>query len=471
MPDVRDKLGGALGATYTIEQELGGGGMSRVFLARDSVLGRTVAVKVLSPELAATVSVDRFRREIMLSANLQHPHIVPVLGSGELDGLPYFTMPYVEGESLRARIRRGPMQVANAVSILRDVARALSFAHERGIVHRDIKPDNVLIAGGSAMVADFGVAKAVSESARDRMRNGSDSLTGIGTSLGTPQYMAPEQAAGDPETDHRADIYALGVMAYEMLAGAPPFGGRSPQQVLAAHITERPAALSTLRPGLPSALETLVMRCLEKDPSLRPQTAADVVEALDDPAVVSGAFSSSASGTHAPVAVRPARRGLTTALAALALAGAAVIGAMIDREPAESALTPQAVHPGSVAVLPLVGLDSADAALANTMTEEITSALGRLEGVQVASRTAAASALRVAVGPQDIAGRLRVATVVEGTVQREGNRVRVTARLVNAGDGFMLWADVYEADARNVFAMQDSIARAIGRALGERLGV
>src|SRR4051812_31683234 len=192
--------------------------MSTVFVARDNALGRTVVVKVLPYELAATVSVDRFKREIMLAAALQHPHIVPVLSSGETDGLPFFIMPFVEGESLRLRLGRGPLSIREAVSILKDVARALVYAHGRGIIHRDIKPDNILLSSGSATVTDFGVAKALSAS-RDPARPASRqaTITGIGTSIGTPAYMAPEQAAGDPSTDHRADLYALGIVGYEMM--------------------------------------------------------------------------------------------------------------------------------------------------------------------------------------------------------------------------------------------------------------
>jgi serine/threonine-protein kinase len=245
MPELREQLQDVLGAAYRVQRELGGGGMSRVFVARDTALERDVVVKVLSPELAATVSVDRFRREILLAATLQHPHIIGVLGAGELDGLPYFTMPYVDGESVRARLQReGRLTVGETVSILRDVARALAFAHERGIVHRDIKPDNILLSGGAAAVSDFGVAKAL-ESARPsafgpRPSAGSHTITLVGTSLGTPEYMAPEQAAADPSIDGRADVYSLGITAYEMLTGTSPFRGRSPQQLLAAQLTEAP---------------------------------------------------------------------------------------------------------------------------------------------------------------------------------------------------------------------------------------
>src|SRR5690348_7896480 len=255
--------------------------MSTVFVARDNTLGRLVVVKVLPYELAATVSVDRFKREIMLSAALQHPHIVPVLSSGETspndgDGstrLPFFMMPFVEGESVRIRLARGPLSVRETVSILKDVARALAYAHGRGVIHRDIKPDNILLTGGAAMVTDFGVAKAISAS-RERATLGgrqsnsggwsSGTITSVGTSLGTPMYMAPEQAAADPNTDHRADLYALGVVGYEMLVGAPPFYGRTPQALLAAQLTEAPKPIASRRYDVPPALDNLLMRMMEK---------------------------------------------------------------------------------------------------------------------------------------------------------------------------------------------------------------
>ena len=251
--ELRDQLQSVLGTAYHLERELTGGGMSRVFLADDVALDRKVVVKVLAPELAGGVNVDRFKREISTAARLQHPHIVPLLTAGQVDGLPYFTMPFVEGESLRRQIARGELPVNQAIAILRDVAKALDYAHSKGVVHRDIKPDNVLISGASAAVTDFGVAKALASAT-----HGGTTLTAIGVALGTPAYMAPEQAAGDPNVDHRADIYAFGATAYEMLAGRTPFAGRSAQQQLAAHATERPDAIERLRPAVPQPLADLV---------------------------------------------------------------------------------------------------------------------------------------------------------------------------------------------------------------------
>ena len=289
MTDLRDHLQAALGSAYTIERELGGGGMSRVFVARDTALRRDVVIKVLPPELIAGVNVERFRREILVAAGLQHPHIVPVLASGEMDGVPWFTMPFVQGESLRQRVTRGPLPIGEAVSTLREVAKALAYAHDSGVVHRDIKPDNVLLTGGTAVVTDFGIAKALSAS-----RTAGDvgttrgSLTQVGTSLGTPTYMAPEQAAADPATDARADLYSFGCVAYELLTGRPPFVAPSPQKLLAAHMGEHPQDVSSLRRDTPPLLAELVMRCLEKEPSQRPTSAADVVRALESLSTTSG---------------------------------------------------------------------------------------------------------------------------------------------------------------------------------------
>ena len=281
--DLRDELEASLGELYSIEQELGGGGMSRVFLAKETSLGRRVVVKVLPKELTGGVNVDRFRREIVLAAQLQHPHIVTLLSTGQVAGVPYYTMPYEEGRSLRAHLRdNGALPIAEVVGLLGDVAKALSFAHERGVIHRDIKPDNILVCGGAAVVSDFGIAKAVSE-AKDQPppRETGESLTQIGMSVGTPTYMAPEQAAADPDVDHRADIYSFGITAYEMLTGRPPFFDSSPRKLLAAHLTEAPEPVVTRRPDTPPALAAMVMSCLEKEPADRPQSAKALLHVLE----------------------------------------------------------------------------------------------------------------------------------------------------------------------------------------------
>jgi tetratricopeptide (TPR) repeat protein len=254
-----------------------------VFVAEEVALRRQVVVKVLPPEVAAGVNADRFKREIQLAARLQHPHIVPVLSSGEMDGVPYYTMPFVEGESVRVRLARsGALSIGEVVGILRDVAKALGYAHERGIVHRDIKPDNVLLSGGSATVTDFGIAKAIAASRTDGGTVGQPTLTSIGSSIGTPAYMAPEQAAADPSTNHRADIYAFGCMAYELLAARPPFVEKTPQKLLAAHMSDTPEPITKLRPDTPDTLADLVMRCLSKDADARPQSAHELLLTLDN---------------------------------------------------------------------------------------------------------------------------------------------------------------------------------------------
>ena len=285
--DLREKLQELLDADYAIERELGGGGMSRVFVATEKKLGRKVVIKVLSTELAATLSTGRFEREIQLAASLQQANIVPVLTAGQVDGTPYYTMPFIEGESLRGRLIRGPFSEHEAVSILRDVARALVYAHERGIVHRDIKPDNVLLSGEAAVVTDFGIAKAISAARTQVGASQTIAMTQVGTAIGTPTYMAPEQAAGDPATDHRADIYAFGCLAFELLSGQPPFFGLAPHKLMAAHMVEVAPLLSTRRAGVAPTLDALIATCLAKLPEDRPATARDLLRLLES--VASGA--------------------------------------------------------------------------------------------------------------------------------------------------------------------------------------
>ncbi len=338
-----DDLQHALGDTYRLDRELGGGGMSRVFLAEDVALSRKVVLKVLPSELAAVVNVERFNRETLLLARLQHPHIVPVLTVGSLHGLPWFSMPYIEGESLRARIDRvRELPIADVVSVVRDVAKALAYAQQRGVVHRDIKPDNILLTGDSATVADFGIAKAINAARNNTTGDApAEALTQMGMAIGTPAYMSPEQVAGSDAIDHRSDIYALGCVAYEMLCGKAPFADRPFQLQLAAHLTEDPQPIATRRPDVPAPLAALVMQCLAKDPTARPQDARDVVLALDQSGMRSGEVAGATSGA-------------STAWRALATWGAATVVVGLFAQVATASIgLPTWVLPAAMVVMAL----------------------------------------------------------------------------------------------------------------------
>jgi len=464
MPSISDRLLSALGGSYTIERELTGGGMALVFVGEDHDLGRKVVIKILPPELAASVSAERFRREILTVARLQHPHIVPILKAGEVDGLPYFVMPYVDGESIDIRLRRTPtFTVRETLGIMKDVARALAFAHAQGVVHRDIKPGNVLLAAGSATVTDFGVAKALSSARRSGEKGAG--LTNTGMSLGTILYMAPEQAAGDPDIDGRADIYSLGVTAYEMLAGTAPFAALGPRAMLTARLTLPPPPLSTIRKDVPRGLERVIARCLAIDPANRPQTAAELVEALEDPETLSGSFASGAT--------RIARRGsrvTRVVVGALALVGAIVVSAGIYERVhtgnssvlAEStANAGKTVDLGVIAVLPFVnlGADSSNAYLATGVTNAVAGKLMKTPGLRVLAPGRPRSVKRRSdtTSTANVAARL----VLEGTVERVGDRLRVTARLSSTDDDVMQWADVFDRDVKDIFTVEDEIAGAI----------
>jgi serine/threonine-protein kinase len=279
------ELRAALAGRYSIERQLGSGGMANVYLARDLRHERRVALKVLKSALGVVLSGERFLREIRVTAGLTHPHILPLHDSGEAGGLLYYVMPFVDGETLRERLTRGPMSTESALRLMRDVASALSYAHRHGVVHRDIKPANILLADNHAVVADFGIARAVrrarKQGAIEHEHHPTSTLTKAGTSLGTPAYMAPEQALGDAGLDHRADIYSLGVVAYEAVTGAHPFGSRGEHAIVAAHVTEAPPPLSERRPELPPELAALIMQCLEKEPAARPQSADELIASLD----------------------------------------------------------------------------------------------------------------------------------------------------------------------------------------------
>ncbi len=467
MPSISERLLAALGGSYTIERELTGGGMALVFMGEDHDLERKVVIKVLPPELAATVSAERFRREILTVARLQHPHIVPILKAGEVDGLPYFVMPYVDGESLDIRLRRtGPLSVRETMAIMKDVARALAFAHERGVVHRDIKPGNILLASGSATVTDFGVAKALSSARRSGEKNKTNGLTNTGMSLGTILYMAPEQAAGDPDIDGRADIYALGIAGYEMLAGSAPFADLGPREMLTARLTLPPRPLSNYRKDVPAGLERLIAKCLAIDPKDRPQTASELVEMLEDPETISGSFATAKIAHHG-------RRAKRMVISALALVGAIVVSAGIYTrlhpsgtsavaEPMRAhATTAAPAKLGVIAVLPFVSLggDSANAYLATGVTNAVAGKLTQAGGFRVLAPGLPRSVKRRT--DSSVTASLDAHLVLEGTVERIGNRLRVTARLSSTADDVMQWADVYDRDVKDIFAVEDDIAGAI----------
>ena len=470
--DLRGQLQRTLGDNYTIERELGGGGMSRVFVAEEVSLGRQVVVKVLPPDLAATVNVERFRREIQLAAKLQHPLIVPVLAAGISEGLPYYTMPFIEGESLRARLARsGELPIQEAARILRDVLSALSYAHEHGVVHRDIKPDNVLLTGNHAVVADFGVAKALSAST-----NPGSSLTSLGVALGTPAYMSPEQAAADPATDHRADLYAVGAMAYEMLTGHQVFSARSPQAMLAAHAVEKPEPIDKRRPSVPTALSSLVMRSLEKHAADRPQSAGEMLAELEAAVTPSGATTPHIGAVKPRSTDKSDRRGLFTAvgLALVLLTLASSSWYWYDHKTPVVAAAAADTTP-SLAVLPFENLGkSDDAYFADGMAEEISSRLGKLSGLRVIGRQSAKSYANTNKLPTQIGKELGVAYLLTGTVRWDRSRVghnlvKISPALLRASDGAQMWAEPYQNEATGVFEIQGKVAEQVAQALKLRL--
>ncbi|HLB36602.1 MAG TPA: serine/threonine-protein kinase [Gemmatimonadales bacterium] len=385
MPDPIEALRTALAGRYTVERELGAGGMATVYLAEDVRHRRKVAVKVLRPDLTQSVGPERFLREIEIAARLQHPHILPLYDSGEAGGFLFYVMPYVEGESLRHRLtRQGELPVADAVRILRDVADALAKAHAQGVVHRDIKPDNVLLADRHAMVADFGVAKAVSEA------TGRHGVTTAGVALGTPAYMAPEQAVADPNLDHRVDIYAFGVLAYEILTGEPPFSGSNAQQILSAHVTEAPAPVTVRRDTVPQPLAELIMRCLQKKPADRWQSAEELVTRLEGIATPSGGVTPT-TGVPPVSPARAARRlAIEPRVAGMGAAALAVVAAIVVWAPWTGGGPP--ADPNLVAVLPfrVVGGEGSMADLREGMVDMIATYLTGEGGTARAADPAAA---------------------------------------------------------------------------------
>jgi serine/threonine-protein kinase len=428
MLNLLDRLERALSDRYAIQRELGAGGMATVYLARDLKHDRDVALKVLRPDVAASVGSGRFLHEIRIAARLQHPNILPVHDSGEAAGFLYYVMPYIDGPTLRKRLLEegGELPIPDVVRILRDVADAVAAAHAQGVVHRDLKPENVMLSGRHALVADFGVAKAVSGAKGERR------LTTAGVTLGTPAYMAPEQASGDAQTDHRADIYALGVLAYEMLTGDPPFVRSSPRALLAAQVTEAPVPVTERRETVPPALAALVMRCLAKKPADRPQRTEELLPALEGLAWTPG------TGL-APAEARPVdltRLGTPT-----------------------------------VAVLPFANLSASpeDEYFSDGMTEDVIARLSLVRTLRVISRTSVMRYRKPAASMKSIAAELGASHVVEGSVRRAGNRVRIVAQLIEAEADTHLWASTFDRDITDVFAIQSDVAESISGALCREL--
>jgi serine/threonine-protein kinase len=426
--DLREQLQSTLGHAYRLDRELSGGAMSRVFFARDAALGRDVVIKVVSPELAGSLSTERFRREIELSARLQHPNIVPLLTAGDADGLSFYTMPLVAGESLRARLARdGALPIRQALSLLRDVARALAYAHRHGVVHRDVKPDNILITSDYAVVTDFGIAKAIAAAARDA-RDDTAALTALGVSLGTPAYMAPEQIAADPDVDARADIYAFGALAYETLTGALPFGGRNAQAILAAHMTAAAQPIAARRDGIPPPIAALVMRCLEKQPDARPQSTDEIIAALTAVLESDGA----SRGTRR---TRTRWIAASTVVAVIAIAGVLTIRA-------RRADSSKSLNRRLIAVVPfrVTATDSSVRSLREGMLDLITA---KLTGATrtVDSRTllgawrrrgGTANADLSEAKAVDLAKELGAGRVLQGEIVQTGDTLTVTGSLIDA---------------------------------------
>lgn len=463
----REGVQQALGAQFVVGRELGGGGMSRVFLARDVQLGREVVVKVMSPELAQELSVERFGREIALAAALQHANIVPVLSAGvTAEGVPYYLMPFVEGASLRDLVAGGkPLPIADVLLVLNDVARALAYAHGRGVVHRDIKPDNVMLSGGAALVTDFGIAKAMSSA---RATSPENTLTRMGTSIGTPSYMAPEQGAGDPDTDHRADLYAFGAMAYELLTGATPFGDRPAHALLIAHLAEAPVPVAERRRDTPEPLAQLVMQCLKKDPAERPQTANALLESLAD---ASSALRMAATGqyianTAAPTTTTRPRSRAGVFVAGLAVMAAAAGGWYMWRSGA-SAKGPDAT---SLAVMPFTVRDASLEVWREGLVDILSRSLdgaGALHTVAPSASIANAPARADAVTATAHAKTLGAGLALFGDLNAIGSdSVRVRAAIVDVETGKVRHdIDVSGAVSR-MDALADTVALRVIRALG-----
>jgi serine/threonine-protein kinase len=476
---VPDGLRDALADRYAVERELGRGGMATVYLAQDLRHDRPVALKVLLPELAATLGPERFQREIHFAARLQHPHILTVLDSGEAAGQLWFTMPFVEGESLRDRLRRErQLPVDDALRIAIEAARALDYAHKHGVVHRDIKPENIMLTSdGSTLVADFGIARGL---------GGDDGLTQTGFSVGTPAYMSPEQAAGDKALDARTDIYSLASVLYEMLAGEPPFTGPTAQAVVAKRLTEPPPSMRATRPSVPPAVDEAIRKALAPVAADRFATAAQFAQAFHVP--VTGAASATVAivapapavpppqAPAVPPSPRPSRRPVP--LAAVALTAGLLIGGGLLfawRHSVAGAGTPAGTR--VVAVLPFDNLgDSSDAYFADGVSDEVRTRLGKIAGLEVIARGSSLEYRRTTKRPTEIAHDLGADYLLTGTVRWEKSggtsRVRVTPELVDARPGQAArsrWGEQFDASLTDVFQVQGDIATKVADALGVAL--
>ncbi len=479
MSDILTRIAAALADRYAVERELGAGGMATVFLARDIRHDREVAIKVLHPDLGASIGGERFEREIRVAGRLQHPHILGMYDSGAADGLLYYVMPFVKGESLRDRIdREGQLPLDDALQIALEVADALGHAHEQNIVHRDIKPENILLQGGHALVADFGIARAAEEGQK---------LTQTGMSLGTPAYMAPEQGMGE-KVGPTADIYALGCVLFEMLAGEPPFSGKTSSAILAKHVMEQVPSLRIIRQSVPEEIELAIFAALGKSPADRPQTCAAFAEMLV--AVPSGHTSTrlmtmrhtaarrtgmhtSAFGITAPAPVPLWRRPLVIAsIVAVVLVGA--VAAWLATRGGPTLAAVGGLDARRIAVLYFEDRSSGDslADLADGLTESLIDALGQVPELTVVSRAGVERWRDAAgVGADSIARALDVGTIVRGTVEPRGDRVRVAVRLVDGNSGADLGdTRTLELAASDLTGLRDSTAQEVATIIREQLG-
>ena len=435
MTDLLVRLTQALADRYRIERELGSGGMAIVYLAEDVKHHRRVAIKVLRPELAASLGADRFVREIEIAANLTHPHILPLYDSGQADGFLYYVMPFIEGESLNDRLQReGKLPIPQAIRLTDQVASALSHAHERGLVHRDVKPENILLSGDQAIVADFGIARAVEAAGAER-------LTGTGLAVGTPAYMSPEQAVGDKHIDARSDVYALGCVVYEMVSGRAPFDGATPQEMLAKHAVDTPPSLRTSDPNIPLFLERAVDRALAKSPADRFQTASAFAEALTSEMVVARV-----GGPRWP------RRVAAIAAVVVVLVGAWGLFTLGGGSGYER-----------LAVLPPANLmnDPEQEYFVQGMHTALISELQRA-GVAVIARTSVLQYENTQKPIREIAAELGVDGLIESSVFRAGDSVEMEVRLVDGGtEQYVAEPITRGGQLRNVIALYRDLSRAI----------